>query len=53
MNLISKNVFGKAILIGCGNREKLVAKLINKYPVAVQILKEYEELYKEALADLK
>lgn len=53
MNLISKNVFGKAILIGCGNREKLVAKLINKYPVAVQILKEYEELYKEALADLR
>lgn len=51
MSFIQKNAYGNAILVS-GPRDKLVAKLLGKYPVVVKIVREFGERFAEALKEL-
>lgn len=51
MSFIQKNAYGNAILTS-GPRDKLVAKLLAKFPVVIQIVKTFGEKFAEALKEL-
>ncbi len=48
MSFIQENSFGKAILLS-GDRERLPAKLLGKYPVVMQIITEYRKNFAEGV----
>ena len=48
MSFIQENSFGKAILMS-GNRERLPAKLLQKYPVVMEIITEYRKNFSDGV----